>query len=244
MAAPMGKKRFPRRKVLTSLVENSPLRNQDPRTKVALALCASLAVMLPLEKLLIAIALYSALLVWGRLIPSAAQQVWRLKWVLLFLFLGDWLLVGMDLAIIITLRLILLAGSFTLFFSTTTPYELRLALEWMRVPYRYAFSLGLAFQSINLLDQEWKAIKEAQLVRGVWANDNSKVITRIKELVVLVVPAVVLATKRAWSMTEAAHARGFDSPNRKPYRILDMNKLDYILLITTLLVSLFLILWR
>ena len=123
------------------LVEASPLRRADPRTKVALSLCASLAVMLSLEKLVVFMALYVALLLWAKLLPEAARQVWRLKWVLIVLFAVDWILVGLDLAAIITLRLVLLTGSFTLFFAATTPEELRLALEWFRIPYRYAFSV-------------------------------------------------------------------------------------------------------
>ena len=90
-----------------------------------------------------------------------------MRWILLVLFAVDWWLVGLDLAAIITLRLILLAGVFALLFSTTTITEFRLALERLRLPYRYAFSLGLAFQSLSLLDDEWRAIREAQKVRGV-----------------------------------------------------------------------------
>ncbi|MBN1319048.1 MAG: energy-coupling factor transporter transmembrane protein EcfT [Anaerolineales bacterium] len=242
----MRKKRSSRRKIQPGLVEISPLRRRDPRTKIALALCASLAVMLPLEKLLIALTIYVILLQWGRLIPAAAQQIWRMKWILLFLFIGDWLLVSLDLAIIVTLRLILLTGSFALFFSTTTPAELRLALEWLHVPYRYAFSLGLAFMSINLLDKEWQAIKEAQYIRGAWSNNQAggKKTERVRDLVSLSVPAVVLATKRAWSMTEAAHARGFDSPKRQSFRQLDMEKADYYLLFSALILCIGLLFWR
>jgi energy-coupling factor transporter transmembrane protein EcfT len=203
-----------------ALVETSPLRRADPRTKLALSLCASLAVMLSLEKLVIFMALYTALLLWARLLPEAAKQVWRLKWVLIVLFAVDWLFVGLDLAVIITLRLILLAGAFALFFSTTTPGELRLALEWLRVPYRYAFSVSVAFQSVGLLDDEWRAIREAQRARGAWAPKSGwrEQLQRLEDLVALAVPAIVLTTKRAWAMTEAAYARGFDSPHRRPYQ--------------------------
>ena len=149
-----------------ALVEHSPLRRADPRTKLALSLCASLAVMLPLEKLVIFMGVYVLLLLWARLLPEAARQVWRLKWILIVLFIVDWLFVSRELAFLVTLRLILLAGAFSLFFATTTPGELRLALEWMRVPHRYAFSISLAFQSVGLLDDEWRAILEAQRARG------------------------------------------------------------------------------
>jgi energy-coupling factor transport system permease protein len=229
------------------LVEHSPLRRVDPRTKLALSLCASLAVMLPLEKLAVFMGLYVVLLLWARLLPAAARQVWRLKWVLLVLFVVDWVFVSLELAVIITLRLILLAGAFALFFSTTTPAELRLALEWLRVPYRYAFSISLAFQSVGLLDDEWRTIREAQRARGAWSSTGSswrEMIRRTGDLVALAVPAVVLTTKRAWSMTEAAYARGFDSPHRRPYRQLAMHWLDWVLLAGTVAVAVALLLWR
>jgi len=229
-----------------ALVEDSPLRRVDPRTKLALSLCASLAVMLSLEKLAVFMVLYVVLLLWARLLREAARQVWRLKWVLIVLFVVDWLFVSLDLAAIITLRLILLAGAFALFFATTTPSELRLALEWLRVPYRYAFSISLAFQSIGLLDDEWRAIREAQHARGAWSQPTGwrDVAARVRDLVALAVPAVVMTTKRAWAMTEAAYARGFDSPHRRPYRQLAMGWLDWLLLAMTLAVATLLVLWR
>jgi energy-coupling factor transport system permease protein len=230
-----------------ALVEHSPLRRADPRTKLALSLCASLAVMLSLEKLVVFMGLYVLLLLWARLLPEAARQVWRLKWVLIVLFVVDWMFVSLDLAVIITLRLILLAGAFALFFATTTPAELRLALEWLRVPYRYAFSLSLAFQSVGLLDDEWRAIREAQQARGAWVQPSSswqQLVRRVGDLVALAVPAIVLTTKRAWAMTEAAYARGFDAPHRRPYRQLVLGWLDWLLLAGTVAVAAALILWR
>jgi energy-coupling factor transporter transmembrane protein EcfT len=229
-----------------ALVEDSPLRRADPRTKLALSLCASLAVMLSLEKLAVFMVLYALLLLWARLLPAAARQVWRLKWVLLVLFVVDWVFVSLDLAVIITLRLILLAGAFSLFFATTTASELRLALERFRVPYRYAFSLSLAFQSVGLLDDEWRAIREAQRARGAWSQPSGwrDLAARVRDLVALAVPAVVLTTKRAWAMTEAAYARGFDSPHRRPYRQLALGRLDWLLLAGTLAVAAILVFWR
>jgi energy-coupling factor transport system permease protein len=229
-----------------AMVEQSPLRRTDPRTKLALSLCASLAVMLSLEKLVAFMAVYALVLLWARLLPEAARQVWRLKWVFLVLFVVDWLFVSVDLAVIITLRLALLAGAFTLFFATTTPGELRLALEWMRVPYRYAFSVSLAFLSVGFLDDEWRAIREAQQARGAWAPASGwrNLRQRVRDMVALAVPAIVLTTKRAWAMTESAYARGFDSPRRRPYGQLAMGWLDWVLLVGTAAVAAALLVWR
>jgi energy-coupling factor transport system permease protein len=229
-----------------TLVEHSPLRGVDPRTKLALALCTSLAVMLPLERLVVALVLYAGLLAWARLLPVALRQVWRLRWLLLVLFIVDWLVISPELATVITLRIVLLAGTFALFFSTTTPGELRLALEWMRLPYRYAFSVSLAFQSVDLLDEEWRTIREAQRARGAWQLKEGwrDLRGQVRDMVALTVPAMVMTAKRAWSMTEAAYARGFDSPRRRPYRRLSMGRLDWLLLALTLVSGLVLVFWH
>jgi energy-coupling factor transport system permease protein len=214
-----------------ALIEDSPLRRFDPRAKLALSLCASVMVMLPLEKLVVFSVVYVALLAWARMLLPAAAQVWKMKWLMLFLFLIDWWLVDLSLAVIITLRLAVLAGIFALFFSSTTVTEFRLALEQLRLPYRYAFSLSLAFQSLSLLDDEWRAILEAQQARGALPElgDWRQAIRQARNLVSLTVPAVVLATRRAWAVTEAAYARGFDSPRRVPYRRLEMKWRDWLL---------------
>ncbi|MBN1179374.1 MAG: energy-coupling factor transporter transmembrane protein EcfT [Anaerolineae bacterium] len=242
----MKKRRAARQAPAPALVESSPLRRADPRVKLALSLCASLAVMLPLRQIVAAMVIYVLLLAWSRLLPAAARQVWRLKWLLLGLFIVDWLVVSLDLALIITLRLILLAGAFALFFATTTPGELRLALEWMRMPYRYAFSISLAFQSLNLLDAEWRTIHEAQQARGAWAPLQGwrNLRQQVHDLVALAVPAIVMTTRRAWSITEAAYARGFDSPKRLPYRSLSMRPFDWLMLGVAVAISGGLVAWR
>jgi energy-coupling factor transport system permease protein len=202
--------------------------------------------MLPLEQLVTAMMIYVLLLTWAHLLKPAGHQVWRLKWILIGLFVVDWIFISLELALVITLRLILLAGAFALFFSTTTPDELRLALEWMRVPYRYAFSVSLAFQSLNLMDVEWRSIYEAQRARGAWIPLSGwrNLRRQVGDLVALAVPAIVMTTKRAWSITEAAYARGFDSPKRQPYRRLAMRPLDWILLGMAVVISAGLIVWR
>lgn len=228
------------------LVADSPLRAADPRAKLAISLSASLAVMLPLDRLVVFVLLYLILLAWGRLLRPAAAQVWRMKWILLVLFVLDWYLAGLGLAVVITLRLILLAGVFALFFATTTPRELGLALESLHLPYRYAFSISLAFQSLGLLDDEWRSIHEAQKARGALPAKPGlhRLFQWLGDLVALTVPTIVLTTKRAWSITEAAYARGFDSPHRRPFHQLKFARLDWMLLVGTGIVAVLLIFWR
>jgi energy-coupling factor transporter transmembrane protein EcfT len=142
--------------------------------------------------------------------------------------------------------LVLLAGAFTLFFAATTSAELRMALEWLRIPYRYTFSLSLALQSVGMLDDEWRAIKEAQRSRGAWSYPSGwrRVLEQMRDLVALTVPTVVVTARRAWAVTEAAYARGFNSPHRRSYHQLAMRGLDWVLLTGTAVFGGLLLFWR
>ena len=228
------------------LNQASPLRKLDPRSKLFVSIALSLAVMLPLEKLVIFLIVYTLFIIWARLFPAMVRQIWQLRWILLFLFLIDWWLVSLDLAMVITLRLILLSGVFALFFSTTSTNELSLALEGLKIPYRYAFSISLAFQSIGLLQEEWQAIREAQQSRGILVKfDGIKQLVKlVSDLIALTVPAIVLTTRRAWAITEAAYSRGFDSPNRLSYNQLKMNWWDWLFIAIVIAVMAAFILWR
>ena len=203
-----------------TLINDSPLRKVDPRVKLVVSIACSLVVMMSLQRLLVFLFFYLIFIIWGRLLKITLKQIWNLKWLFLILFIVDTVFVDVTLAIIVSLRLILLIGILAIFTRTTTAEELRLALEQLGIPYRYAFSLSIAFQSINLVQHEWQSIIEAQQARGIIfgkVNSMAKYITQIKDLVSLSVPAIVLTTRRAWAITEAASARGFDAPHRKPY---------------------------
>ncbi|MDO9084899.1 MAG: energy-coupling factor transporter transmembrane component T [Anaerolineaceae bacterium] len=228
------------------LNQSSPLRKLDPRSKLFVSIALSLAVMLPLEKLVIFLVAYILFILWARLFPEMARQTWQLRWILLFLFLIDWWLVSLELALVIILRLILLSGVFALFFSTTSTNELGLALESLKIPYRYAFSINLAFQSIGLLQEEWQAIREAQQSRGILVKFDGikQLVKQVSDLIALTVPAIVLTTRRAWAITEAAYSRGFDSPNRLSFNQLKMNWWDWIFISIIIAIMATFIFWR
>lgn len=207
-----------RHRRLVRLREKSPLRAMDARIKVALTLLASAAAMLPLPRLLIFAAGFAAFMAYARLLSETAYQVRRIAWMLIALFALDWIFIGLDFAILITFRIVLVASSSTLLLATTTPEEFRQALLTLGVPYRYAFALSLAFQSVPLMGVELRNIREAQQARGALPQRRGwrQWFAQSCDMVALAVPAVVLATRRAWSLTEAAHARGLDTPHRTP----------------------------
>jgi energy-coupling factor transport system permease protein len=144
------------------------------------------------------------------------------------------------------LRFTLVVSAFTIFFATTSPEEFRLALERLGFPYSYAFSVSLAFLSVSLMVEEWHNILEAQRSRGAWLEIKGlrRIGDQLNNLVALGVPAIVLTVKRAWTFTEAAHTRGFDSPHRHPYRELAMNSIDWALSLAVLAAIVLVFLWR
>ena len=241
-----GRRGAGRRRRAFRLRDDSPLRGIDPRVKLALSLVAASAVMLPLPQLGGFLIVYAVFLAWGRVLDEAAHAAARIAWLLAILFIVDWFFIGLPFAALITLRFVLVVSSFASFFATTTLEEFRLALAWLRVPYRYAFTLSLALGSVTVLDEEWRAIQEAQRARGAWRRPAGLrgLPGALRDLVALAVPTVVLTTRRAWSLTEAAYARGFDSPHRRPYDELHLRWPDWALLIGSLFLIAVLILSR
>jgi energy-coupling factor transporter transmembrane protein EcfT len=201
-----------------ALVADSPLRRVDARVKLALGLAASAAVMLPLAPLALAVGAGALLIGAGRLTAAAAAPMRRMAPLLALLFALDWAFVGLAFALLITLRLTLLVTAFTILVATTTPDELREGLERLGLPARLAFALASAYRSLAHLEREWRTIEEAQRARGIAplhaVGDTRPWRQRLIALVALVVPAVVLATQRAWALTEAATVRGLESPRR------------------------------
>jgi energy-coupling factor transport system permease protein len=228
------------------MVPESPLRNVDPRAKLAICLLVALSVMLPLERLAIFWLLFTASMIAARLGEEMLFQIQRIAWILIILFILDWIAIGPDFALLITLRFTLVVSAFTIFFATTSPEEFRLALERLGFPYAYAFSLSLAFLSVSLMIEEWHNILEAQRSRGAWQEIKGlrRIGDQLNNLVALGVPAVVLTVKRAWTFTEAAYTRGFDSPHRRPYRELVMRRVDWALSLGALGAIALIFFWR
>jgi energy-coupling factor transporter transmembrane protein EcfT len=167
-------------KRLIRIVHASPLRQVDPRVKLEVSSLVALAVMLPLGRLAVFWLVFAALMFPARLAGEMFYQIRRIAWILVVLFLLDWLTIGFEFAVLITLRFSLVVSAFVVFFATTRPEEFRLALERLGLPYPYAFSLSLAFLSIALMNEEWYTIHEAQRSRGAWEEKRGRLYARIR----------------------------------------------------------------
>jgi len=191
--------------------------------------------MLPIVPLAIFFVVYLVLATAAGISVHALTQLRRIAVFLCVLFVLDWLFIGPGFAFLITLRLALLVTAFTIVTATTTPDEVRVALERVWVPPRFAFVFATAYSAIGLLESEVHGIIEAQQARGISLSLPSRRCWRewrryAANLVALLVPALVLVTQRAWSVSEAAIMRGLESPHPRRHRASNLGWVDGALL--------------
>jgi energy-coupling factor transport system permease protein len=106
------------------------------------------------------------------------------------------------------LKLALLLATSILFLSTTTIEEFTTSLVSLRVPYRVAFAMSLAFRLVPLFMDSALTVVQAQSLRG-YDFDRGNVLQRMKRYVPAVIPVFMGALRRANNMAMALEARGF-----------------------------------
>jgi len=106
------------------------------------------------------------------------------------------------------LKLAELLATSILFLSTTTIEEFTTSLVNLRVPYRVAFAMSLAFRLVPLFMDSALSVVQAQSLRGYDFNQGN-LFQRLKRYVPAVIPVFMGALRRANNMAMALEARGF-----------------------------------
>ena len=73
---------------------------------------------------------------------------------------------SLESAAAMTLRFVVLVESFSIFFLTTSPDHLGLALEQTHIPYEFCFAFTTAVRFVPVLAEEAQTIMDAQKARG------------------------------------------------------------------------------
>ena len=142
----------------------------------------------------------------------------------------------MNYSIGLVLRLVALMTSFSIFFLTVHPDELSQALIQMRVRFEFAFAMSMAMRYVPTLGQEAYAIMDTQKARGV-ELDKGNLLTRIRNIVPIIVPLIIVSIRRALSIAESMESRGFGaSKNRTYMEKLSFQKRDWGVCILSLIV--------
>src|SRR4030066_1041793 len=114
-----------------------------------------------------------------------------------------------------TLRFVVLVESFSVFFLTTSPDLLGLALEQTRVPYEFSFAFTTAVRFVPVLAGEAQTIMDAQKARGL-ELEKGNFMKRIRNYVPVLIPLIVSAIRRSLELAEAMESRAWGATKKRP----------------------------
>ena len=143
-----------------------------------------------------------------------------------------------------TLRFVVLIASFSVFFLTTSPDHLGLALQQSHVPYEFCFAFTTAVRFVPVLADEAQTIMDAQKARGL-ELESGNLIKRIRNYIPILIPLIVNAIRRSLELAEAMESRAWGASNKRTnlYK-LNLKRADIILVtITVLMLILTLYIW-
>ena len=113
-----------------------------------------------------------------------------------------------------TLRFVVLVESFSVFFLTTSPDHLGLALELTRVPYEFAFAFTTAVRFVPVLAEEAQTIMDAQKARGL-ELEKGNFMKRIRNYIPILIPLIVSAIRRSLELAEAMESRAWGATKKR-----------------------------
>jgi energy-coupling factor transport system permease protein len=206
---------------------SSPIHNLDPRIKF-----------------IYVIAIFVAAILFRQIIPLLALFVMQIPFVLLarvhrqwlrslrgalflalFIFLTNilfrwWgagyvlLVTDLEFSVAMTLRFVVLVESFSVFFLTTSPDMLGLALEESHVPYEFSFAFTTAVRFVPVLAEEAQTIMDAQKARGL-ELEKGGFMKRIRNYVPILIPLIVSAIRRSLELAEAMESRAWGAVKKR-----------------------------
>jgi len=134
----------------------------------------------------------------------------------------------------LTLRFVVLIESFSIFFLTTSPDHLGLALEESRVPYEFAFAFTTAVRFVPVLAEEAQTIMDAQKARGLELEKGS-FLKKIRNYIPVLIPLIVSAIRRSLELAEAMESRAWGATKKRTnLYVLKLHKGDYALIAITI----------
>ena len=148
-------------------------------------------------------------------------------------------LVILERAAAMTLRFIVLIGSFSVFFLTTSPDHLGLALQQSRIPYEFCFAFTTAVRFVPVLADEAQTIMDAQKARGL-ELERGNLLKRVRNYIPVLIPLIVNAIRRSLELAESMESMAWGaSKKRTNLYALKLKRNDYILVTVSALMLIF-----
>jgi energy-coupling factor transport system permease protein len=225
----------------------SPIHNLDPRVKFIYVCTVFVAAiifgeLLPLITLLLMqipfVLLAGVQREWLRSLRGAvflAAIIFFTNFIFSFVSAGYVVLVAnVEWAAAMTLRFVVLVESFSVFFLTTSPDHLGLALELTRVPYEFSFAFTTAVRFVPVLAEEAQTIMDAQKARGL-ELEKGNFMKRIRNYVPVLIPLIVSAIRRSLELAEAMESRAWGATKKRTnLYALKLHRGDFVLLAITI----------
>jgi energy-coupling factor transport system permease protein len=225
----------------------SPIHNLDPRMKF-IYVCAVFVAAILFGELIPLIALF--LLPIPFVFLAGVQKEWLRSlrgaaFLAIFIFVvniaSNFFMSGyvltaaaVETSVAMTLRFVVLVESFSVFFLTTSPDHLGLALEQSRVPYEFAFAFTTAVRFVPVLAEEAQTIMDAQKARGL-ELEKGGFLKRIRNYVPVLIPLIVSAIRRSLELAEAMESRAWGATKKRTnLYALRLHRGDFALLAITI----------
>ncbi|MFX1481988.1 MAG: energy-coupling factor transporter transmembrane component T family protein [Promethearchaeota archaeon] len=230
--------------------QDSIIHHLDPRAKMFMSIVLAVISLLFIEIIPLLLILLCLIPILGaaKSLKQWTRSMRGLSILLVFILVFNTLLstgtnpFSHSLALVI--RLVALMTSFSIFFLTVHPEELSQALIQMRVRFEFAFAMSMAMRYVPTLGQEAYAIMDAQKARGV-ELDKGNLLKRIRNIVPIIVPLIIVSIRRALSIAESMESRGFGASETRTYMYtLRFRRRDWGVVILSLLVLIFVIYLR
>lgn len=135
---------------------------------------------------------------------------------------------GLQLSLIMALRMINTVSTIPLLLMTTRMTDLSYMLTGtLRLPYSYVFMFLTALQFIPAYISEMNRILKAQMARG-YESDTKNIFKKLAVIIPLAVPLLVMAVRKIQVRAISMDLRGFGNSNRTSYRSIQLKMPDYI----------------
>ncbi|UCH01836.1 MAG: energy-coupling factor transporter transmembrane protein EcfT [Candidatus Bathyarchaeota archaeon] len=139
-------------------------------------------------------------------------------------------------SIAMAFRFIIITSSFSIFFLTTSPDNLSLALEQSHIPYEFCFAFTTAVRFVPVLANEAQTIIDAQRSRGLEV-EKGNFLKRVRKYIPLLIPLIVNAIRRSLELAEAMESRAFGAKKQRTnIYSLKIKKADSIIIISSLII--------
>jgi len=133
-----------------------------------------------------------------------------------------------------TARFVVLIESFSIFFLTTSPDLLGLALEQSHVPYELCFAFTTAVRFVPVLAEEAQTIMDAQKARGL-ELEGGNFARRIRNYIPILIPLIVNAIRRSLELAETMESRAWGANKKRTnLYVLKASQKDFLLILLSI----------